>query len=326
MTKKTDVWIRGGGIAGLTAAWHLHRAGYEVIVTDTSAIGSGASGAWWALMNPATGIKGTPSDGFELGMRSFEDMRIELNVQDVPWIRKEIIRPAIDPTLEKAFRISASLPEWPSGWVSWKEDVHGLSGNGALIVHEAYAIDTRLWMTTISSALRSEGVEIREQVPDHHIVTSRFVVDATGADILSDSKWSHLKLHPIKGQLRDIHVRGIGLHFNALSARGYAVQVDTNHWIIGSTYEHEFSDTGPDPAFDAYLIDRFQAMFPQPLDVKIVGRWAGVRVGSANRKPLLVEHSEFSGRFALTALGSKGLLYSQVLSHKLVQVLNTRTV
>lgn len=326
MTKKTTVWIRGAGIAGLTAAWHLTRAGHKVVVTDTSGVGSGASGAWWALLNPATGIKATPATDFEMGVTSFETMAVELGVDHAPWIRKGIVRPAIDKTLEKGFSASAKSLAWPAGWVEWKLDVHGLAGHGALEVHRGYAIDTRLWMTTITEALRKRGVEIREQVPDHHKVDSDVVLHATGADILQDPMWSHLNIHPIKGQLREVRVTGIKRAFPALSSRGYAVQIDDGHWVLGSTYEHEFIDSDPDPAFDAYILDRFRAMFPQPIEITIIGRWSGIRVGSGNRAPILAEHPDRPGHFVMTALGSKGLLYSQVLSHKLVRELSSRTV
>jgi glycine/D-amino acid oxidase-like deaminating enzyme len=326
MTKKTTVWIRGAGIAGLTAAWHLTRAGFKVIVTDSSGVGSGASGAWWTLLNPATGIKATPAAGFLEGVASFEAMANELGVGDAPWIREGIVRPAIDKTLAKGFSASAKSAAWPTGWVEWKESVHGLAGEGALIVHRGYAIDTRLWMTTITESLRSDGVELREHVPDHHSVSSDVVLDATGADILTDPTWAHLNIHPIKGQLREVRVSGIKGSFPALSSRGYAVQIDHGHWILGSTYEHEFTDGDPDPAFDAYILDRFRAMFPQPIDVTIIGRWSGIRVGSGNRTPILAEHPEKPGHFVMTALGSKGLLYSQVLSQRLVRELSSRTV
>lgn len=326
MTKKTTVWIRGAGIAGLTAAWHLQRAGYRIVVTDTSGVGSGASGAWWALLNPATGIKATPATGFESGVLAFEAMADSLGVADAPWIRKGIVRPALDATLEKGFSASAKNPAWPDGWVDWSDDVHGLAGNGALTVHRGYAIDTRLWMTTIAHALRSSGAILREHVPASHQEASDVVVHATGADILSDPDWSHLKIHPIKGQLREVRVTGIRGRYPALSSRGYAVQIDDGHWILGSTYEHEFTDMEPDPAFDAYIVDRFKAMFPQPLGIELIGRWSGVRVGSANRSPILAEHPDKPGHWVITALGSKGLLYSQVLAQKLVRELDSRTV
>jgi glycine/D-amino acid oxidase-like deaminating enzyme len=109
-----------------------------------------------------------------------------------------------------------------------------------------------------------------------------------------------------------------------LSARGYAVQVDGRHWVIGSTYEHEFKDVDPDPLFDAYLIDRFKAMFPQPLDIKVMARWSGIRVGSFNRAPIFEAHPSETHHLALTALGSKGLLYSQVLGKQVAEhVLNS---
>lgn len=324
MENKTDIWIKGAGLAGLTAAWYCTKAGLKVVVTDTSSVGSGASGTWWGLLNPATGIKALPTKGFQAAVESFETMMVDMKVDSVPWIRKGIVRPAIDKTLETNFKTSSKLKEWPAGWVHWDDSVHGLAGEGALHVNCGYAIDTRLWMTTITDELRNKGVDIREDVPPHHTVASRFVLHATGADILTDPMWAHLRIHPIKGQLREIDVDGIRIEHPPLSARGYAVQVDGRHWVIGSTYEHEFKDLDPDPLFDAYLIDRFKAMFPQPLDIQVMGRWSGIRVGSFNRAPIFEAHPTETHHLALTALGSKGLLYSQVLGKQVAEhVLNS---
>lgn len=324
MENKTDIWIKGAGLAGLTAAWHCAQAGLKVVVTDTSSVGSGASGTWWGLLNPATGIKALPTKGFQAAVESFERMMVDLNLESVPWIRKGIVRPAIDKTLLANFKTSSRLAEWPKGWIKWMDSVHGLSGEGALLVNCGYAIDTRLWMTTIADDLRRRGVDIREDVALNHTVASRFVLHATGADILTDPMWSHLRLHPIKGQLREIDVNGIRIDHPTLSARGYAVQVDGRHWVIGSTYEHEFQDVNPDPLFDSYLIDRFKAMFPQPLDIRVMARWSGVRVGSHNRAPILEVHPVDKQHLVLTALGSKGLLYSQVFGKQVADhVLNS---
>jgi len=319
MENKTDIWIKGAGLAGLTAAWYCTQAGLKVVVTDTSSVGSGASGTWWGLLNPATGIKALPTKGFKEAVHSFEKMMVDMNLESVPWIRKGIVRPAIDKTLISNFKTTANSAEWPSKWVHWSNSVHGLAGEGALHVNCGYAIDTRLWMTTIADHLRRKGVEIREDVPPHHTVASRFVLHATGADILTNPMWSHLRLHPIKGQLREIDVDGIRIDHPPLSARGYAVQVDGRHWVIGSTYEHEFRDIDPDPLFDSYLIDRFKAMFPQPLDLRVMARWSGIRVGSYNRTPIFDVHPTNKEHLVLTAMGSKGLLYSQVLGKQVAK-------
>jgi glycine/D-amino acid oxidase-like deaminating enzyme len=317
MANRTDVWIRGGGVAGLTAAWHCHKAGLRVVLTDTGTIGSGASGAWWALMNPATGVNPTPVAGIRQAMVGFELMRNELGLDGVGWIRAGIWRPALDAALEKGFAKAAANPEWPAGWLRMDRPMHGLAGNGLLRVVAGYAVDMRLWLTAVAAWLGEQGVDIHEQVPPHHTVAATNQVDCVGTALLHDPAWAHLKLHPIKGQLREIVVDGIRGHYPALSARGYAIQTDSDRWIIGSTYEHDFTDSEPDAAYDAYLIDRFRALFPQPVSATVVGRWAGVRIGSHNRQPVLARHPEDGSRWAITGLGSKGLIYSQILGQDL---------
>lgn len=324
-TNRTDVWIRGAGVAGLTAAWYLRKAGLRVVVTDTGLIGSGASGTWWAMMNPATGVQPAPVPGIRQAMVGFEIMREELGLRDAPWIRSGIWRPAVDKALEKGFAKAAAHPDWPAGWLRLDRPVHGLSGTSLLRITAGFAVDMRLWLTSLATHLGGSGVDIRENVPAHHTVDAAHRVDTVGADILNDPTWSHLRLHPIKGQLRDVYVSGIRGSYPALSGRGYAIQTDGDRWIIGSTYEHDFTDAKPDPAYDAYLIDRFKALFPQPVSVTVVGRWAGIRVGSHNRQPVLAEHPSESGRWAITGLGSKGMIHSQILGQELAARLTSES-
>lgn len=323
MTNRTDVWIRGAGVAGLTAAWYCRQAGLSVMVTDTGLCGSGASGTWWALMNPATGVQPAPIPGMKQALIGFEVMRDTLKLRDAPWIKAGIWRPAVDKALEKGFTKAMSHPDWPAGWLRLDRPVHGLTGSALLRVTTGYAIDMRLWLTSVANHLRETGVDIRENVTPNDEVAAKYRIDTVGSDILTDPAWSHLRLHPIKGQLREVDVSGIRGTYPALSGRGYAIQTDGDRWIIGSTYEHEFSDSKPDPAYDGYLIDRFKALFPQPVSVTVVGRWAGIRVGTHNRQPILAQHPDQPGHWAITGLGSKGLIYSQILGQELAARLTT---
>ena len=47
---KADVVIVGGGMVGVSSAYHLQQAGYEVIVIEQDEVGSCASGASSAIL------------------------------------------------------------------------------------------------------------------------------------------------------------------------------------------------------------------------------------------------------------------------------------
>ncbi|MEX2584889.1 MAG: FAD-dependent oxidoreductase, partial [Balneolaceae bacterium] len=53
--KRYDLIILGAGIAGLSVAAAARKAGLKTVVIDRAKPGSGASGAWMGLLNPATG-------------------------------------------------------------------------------------------------------------------------------------------------------------------------------------------------------------------------------------------------------------------------------
>lgn len=57
--------IVGGGIAGLAAAWHLQRDGWRVQVYEAAhAVGSGASGNAYGIINPKLTAKPTPQSAY----------------------------------------------------------------------------------------------------------------------------------------------------------------------------------------------------------------------------------------------------------------------
>ena len=53
-----SVIIIGGGIAGLSLGWHLQRLGCTVSIIERDTVGSGASRAATAYLEPRTGSSG----------------------------------------------------------------------------------------------------------------------------------------------------------------------------------------------------------------------------------------------------------------------------
>src|SRR5690606_409541 len=103
----------------------------------------------------------------------------------------------------------------------------------------------------------------------------------------------------------------------ALSGYGYIIPKD-NRLILGSTYEHHFDHTDPDPARDSVLLGKTAMLdIPQPGTDDIIDRWAGVRVSTPDRKPAIGALPGNPDLHYFFGLGSKGLFYSAGLSRLL---------
>src|SRR2546428_9831379 len=71
-----DVVIVGGGIAGMTTAYYLARAGVPSVVVERDAIGSHASGFAYGGLSPPSGvgIPGPPAEMAQEGMRPHREL------------------------------------------------------------------------------------------------------------------------------------------------------------------------------------------------------------------------------------------------------------
>ena len=85
--------------------------------------------------------------------------------------------------------------------------------------------------------------------------------------------------------------------------------------VVGSTYEHRFSNLKPDLKGAQYLknkLDRIHENFSSKIVHKSL--WAGFRFSTPDRMPIIDEIPTYRGHYVFRGLGSKGLLHSHYYS------------
>src|SRR5699024_6829929 len=83
----------------------------------------------------------------------------------------------------------------------------------------------------------------------------------------------------------------------------------------GSTYEHDFSYMNPDDDAITYLNSRTRKLLPGVANnAELVEQWAGIRVNTPDRKPIIGQHPHLKNLHIFTGLGSKGLMYGKFLA------------
>lgn len=343
MSTTFDFCILGAGLAGLSLADALQERGKTVCVIEKDKIAAGASGTPGGLVNPATGRRATKSWKAEACYSA-----IATNLQKVahhsptPFhINNGVLRPAVTEKMAGKMWERYNETRWPDGWCKWlpKDEIqHRHPGitcvEGGLWLPVGITVDVPAYLQALAGFLQEQGVEIYtgsiatpkqsdtnwQLFLPKETITSEQLVYATGYVTLSTDYWQELPFNPIKGQVAQFKVPGTSLGFDhSISSLGYIANLQNdNTFIQGSTYEHDFEDIEPSSFGEEYLRKRLRRSLPELEEQAIItDRWAGVRVSTPNRKPVLGTHRNIENLHLFTGLGSKGLLYGKFLGEHL---------
>lgn len=346
-----DFCILGAGIAGLSLADSLQDASYEIVVIEKNEIGSGASGTPGGLVNPATGRRATKTWKAEACYKAInQNLDKVAPYAEQPFFRRNgVLRPAITEKMARKMRERYRETHWPDGWCDWlsageiKERHPGINCiEGGLWLPVGITIDCNAYLQAYGSWLESQGVAVltgKEANIQHgekswtldvgnQTIRAKNLVYATGYGTLSASYWSDLPLHPIKGQVARFRTKNMALDFtHSISSLGYIARLQNDSTFIqGSTYEHDFDNIQTSDFGEEYLRGRLKRTLPEvEADAIITEQWAGVRVSTPNRKPVLGKHPEYDNLHLFTGLGSKGLLYGKMLADHYAEYLTKGT-
>lgn len=335
-----DYCILGAGLAGLSLADSLQEAGCRVCVIEKEDVGSGASGTPGGLVNPATGRRATKSWKAEACYHEIsKNFDKTASYSKLPFYKRNgVLRPAVTKKMAGKMWERYQETSWPEGWCKWlpAEEVKtrhpGITCmEGGLWLPVGITVKVGGYLKALAAFLEDRGVTLLTGVQatpsiedgfwamdtESQTLQAEHLVYATGFATLSSRYWSHLPLHPIKGQVARFKTGSKTLNFNhSISSLGYIARLSNDDTFIqGSTYEHDFEDLEPSDFGREYLQNRLKRTLPDvAADATIIEQWSGVRVSTPNRKPVLGRHKELKNLHLFTGLGSKGLLYGKFLA------------
>ncbi|MEZ4702594.1 MAG: FAD-dependent oxidoreductase [Rhodothermales bacterium] len=336
-----DTLIVGAGLAGAAAAFSLSRT-QRVTLIDAETPASGASGIAAGMVNPISGLRAKPVWRMEEAMEGLERM-IDAVGAGAGYDRRGVLRPAKDEEQAGFFKESAErLPE-DTTWLE-PEAVKALhpiatAPFGALHVHAGGVVDARRFIEALLAGGVAQGltvvnrarlvgwkpirngvsVEISYPAEGRRstIEAGRLVL-ALGAGISGFDALSKLDLHAIKGQvvrlIRPPAPPGLLL---PLSGYGYAID-EGSTMLIGSSYEHTFSDLAPSPAVSRKLVREATRLIPRLSHCRIMEAATGIRVTvPGTRLPMVGPLAGQERVWIVSGLGSKGLLMAPMIGWNL---------
>lgn len=290
--KVKNVAIIGAGFAGLAAAFFLSEH-FQITVFDFKGIGGGTSGISSGLLHPYPGEKGRRS------WHADEAMAATRKLLDIA--QQEMEKP---------------VAHWGGIWrkgecIAPGDDVERLE-DGTWLIKSGITVFPSLYLEGLWKACQKRGACLLLQKVDtlQELAGYDAIVVAAGAGIRHFSECRSLPINFIKGQVLTC-VLEKPLERSISAKRYMALMPEPNQYHLGATYERGFTDDAPCREIAVKLL--------QP-ETNVLNCRAGVRVTNpAHYYPLLEQISEKA--WAITAFGSRGLLYHAYFGKKISQLL-----
>lgn len=332
--------IFGAGIAGTAIAAALKDRDKQVLLIDPH-VSERAPGAPAALVNPAAGKRAKMSWKADECMNAL-NRRVK-NIESASGrsdltARTGVIRPALTEELAENFRDSLTKYDWPNDWITWigKDEVKDLNpdlapSHGGLYLNCGFTVYVDNYLNEYRKYLRLNGVDCRYEEAEYtphnsggqfkisfkngEKATTKHVIVAAGHQTPFFDEWKYLNLHRVKGQIVQFKTDQKLEWNHAISSMGYMLRRGSNELIAGSTYEHHFDNL--DTTEDAYhrIFKKLENTFPGIAKTAVkTGQLAGVRVTAPNKLPVIGQHNEIENLCIYSAMGSKGLLFSEYIA------------
>ena len=332
--------IVGAGLAGACAALVLSTS-RPVRVLEADEPASGASGAAAGLVNPLMGRKAKPVWRLHEALDAVRDVLDRADAADL-FRGGGLLRPTVEEKQAAWFQDAVAaypdLAEWlPDDAVRERfPDVQ--TADGAMRIPKGGAVDVSAFVHAMLDGATQNGAIVETDAPvtnwgdtaegafvtvDREDVSERINADRVllclGQGYPGHASLEALSLHGIKGQtVRVRRPASVQAPLLPMSGRGYIVPEPDGTLVLGSSYDHDFTDLAPDPEQTAWIQEKTSKMVRgvdrmEPLEVRV-----GVRVKHTETNlPLLGPLPAHTRVWTFTALGSKGLLTAPLLARDL---------
>lgn len=302
--------IIGAGFAGLGLAWNLK--GCDVTLFDPNGIGGGASGMAAGLLHPYVGEQCRRSLFATEGLEATEEL---ITVAEKKLGRK-VSRKGI---VRRVF-----LEEQREMFLSHAKefgDVEQVAEN-VFLIKSAVTVDCPAYLEGLWQVIEGSGAKLEKVAVGDLSELKGFdhIFVAAGAGSGKFRELSELKYRLVKGQL--LICKAHNLPKQSSIAKGYiALSSQEQICHIGSTYERHTTDpTANCDLAKELLLPKIGQFFPEVQNLEVLECKSAMRlVRSSHYLPYSVQLKP--GLWALTALGSRGLLYHALFGKQLAKAI-----
>lgn len=141
------------------------------------------------------------------------------------------------------------------------------------------------------------------------------IIFCEGASIHLNPWFSSIEIQPTKGETLTIHSNEID-ESESLNRKCFLLPIGDHKFRVGATYvwdtnNSEITKEGADEL-------REKLTYLTSAKYEIIDQQAGVRPTTYDRRPIIGQHSEFSGLYLFNGLGTKGYMIAPLLAQEMV--------
>ena len=348
-----DVVIVGGGIAGMTTAYYLAKAGVRSVVVERDAIGSHASGFAYGGLSPVSGfgIPGPLAEIAQDGMRLHRELSKSLLEEtgiDVDFrVRSSL---ALAFTEADVRRLQAALPwqqKQPGYTVRWLDiaDARRVEPRisdetiGAALTEGGGAVEPYLLMLALTQSaerlgvtvrhgraigLRRDGGRVTGVVLEREVLSCATAVLALGPWSAAASEWIGVPIdvRPLKGQILRLQAPpGPPIECSVGWGHNYATTKTDGLLWAGTTEEEAGFDEETTLAARDEIGAALVKMLPSMADAQVAQHTACLRPVASDGLLVLGGVPGLDHVYVATGGARKGILYGPAMGHALADLI-----
>src|SRR5438445_9038656 len=350
-----DVVIVGGGIAGMTAAYYLAKAGVASVVVERDAIGSHASGFAYGGLSPLSGfgIPGPQAEMAQDGMRLHRELSKSLLEEtgiDVDFRVRSSLALAFTEADVRRLRAAVLWQQEQPGYTGrWLDSVEGrrveprISDEtlGATLIEGGGAVEPYRLVLALTRAAEHLGVRVRHGRAiglrrDHRqeggrvtgVVLEREVLSCAAA-VLALGPWSAeasgwigvpIEVRPLKGQILRLQAPGPPVECSVGWAHNYATTKTDGLLWAGTTEEEAGFDEESTLAARDEIGGALLRMLPVMADAQVAQQTACLRPVASDGLLVLGCVPGLDQLYVATGGARKGILYGPAMGQAIADL------
>ncbi len=348
---QTDCIIVGSGVAGLSSALRLAKAGWRVTVLEREEIGREASWAGGGILCPLYGWR-YPEPVMRLaaaGMAQYRRFTDELSANghtDPELFTSGML--ILDPCSSSAEQSTVS--NWATRysirhqWQDASQHFPHLAQERALWLPDIETVRNPRLMRALVESVREAGVDIRAHTPVHGLILDGSQVigvrteqgDLFASHVLITAgawsgQWVPDPLIPGLSPADIFPVRGQMIRFDAAMHTGlatilmdegvYLIPRKDGSVVVGSSVEHVGFDKHTTEEAMARLHRKAVELWPNLAHAPIAQQWSGLRPGTRDEIPYIGAHPEIASLFVSTGFYRNGLAMAPAVAELITDVM-----
>ena len=338
-----DVLVVGGGVIGLSVAYHAARRGAKVTLLEADRLGAGASGAAAGMLNAQAETR-EPGPFLDLQLQS-RDLHRSLGAAlyeetglDPEYVWSGTLRVARTAAFEESL---AHTYRWQSEnglsakWLNGEEARElepeiSPDARAALYLPEDGQVNSSRLVQALALAASHRGAEIEEATPVNGLVSKRgritgvrtnrdeipadcvVLAGGVGCTRLCEGLGLRLPAHPVKGETLAVEAMPAPVSANVWDEGCYLVPKRDGRLIVGATEEPGVWDRRPTLGGVARLAGAAERLVPALSGAPVSDLWGGLRPGTPSGWPVLGPVGGIEGLLLATGHYRNGILLSAV--------------